>query len=104
MTTGQKTAAKTLAEHNVQLFQEIGAKTIVTACAGCYRSLKQQYPLKFGLLKTPEDSTKNDQTPHVVHISQYLNQLLTKKSFPISTPIRVTYHYPCHLGRSYGGF
>ena len=33
-----------LIKHNVELFKNMGAKTVFTACAGCYRTLKKDYP------------------------------------------------------------
>ena len=38
--TGQSEKAKELAERNVEIFKEAGIETIITSCAGCYRTWK----------------------------------------------------------------
>jgi heterodisulfide reductase subunit D len=94
-TTGQKKYAKELAQHNVDLFTKTGSSIILTACSGCYRSLKQQYGKKFGLLQ--------GEFPKIMHLSEFLNKIIKSSAFnKPDHSIHVTYHDPCHLGRHIG--
>jgi len=89
---GQTQAFKELSEENVRKFKALGVKKIVTACPGCYTTLK----------KVMEDSgTKID----VVHISKEIARLVREGKIKVTkTSERVTYHDPCHLGRLGGVF
>jgi Fe-S oxidoreductase len=66
-------------------------ETIVTSCAGCYKTLKNDYSEILG-----EDL-------NVIHISQLLDKLIKEgKISPTKEDITVTYHDPCHLCRHAG--
>jgi len=82
-----------LIKHNIKDFNEKGAKTLFTACAGCYRTWKKDYPALIG-----------EELPfEVKHITEVLIELLNKNQIPFKPEehekIKVTYHDPCHLGR-----
>ena len=82
-----------LTKHNVQLFKNMGAKTVFTACAGCYRTLKKDYPEILG-----------EELPfEVKHITEVIVDLLNSDKIPFKSEegekVKVTYHDPCHLGR-----
>jgi len=84
---GQRTLFEKLRKENESRIRGISAKTVVTACAGCYKTLKQDYP---GLAK----DTK------LLHSSEYLWRLVSSGKLNFKkTNMRVTYHDPCHLGR-----
>jgi heterodisulfide reductase subunit D len=82
--------------HNIEIFKNLGAKTIFTACAGCYRTWKKDYPEILGT-ELPFE---------VKHITEILVELLRNNQIPFNytnaEPIKVTYHDPCHLGRHMG--
>ena len=90
---GNEECVRDLVEHNLNVFKEMGAKTIFTACAGCYRTLKKDYSAILG-----------EELPfEVKHITEILIDLLKTKRIPFKAEIEkkltVTYHDPCHLGR-----
>jgi len=82
-----------IAKHNIETFNNLGAKIIFTACAGCYRTWKKDYPELLGEVLPFE----------VKHITEILIDMLNSNKIPfksdVGEKIKVTYHDPCHLGR-----
>ncbi|MDI9437583.1 MAG: succinate dehydrogenase/fumarate reductase iron-sulfur subunit [Euryarchaeota archaeon] len=81
--TGQTDILEDLVKRNAKALQSYD--TIITVCAGCGATLKNDYP-QYGVKL------------NVVDISEFLaNRLDTSKMKPLN--LRVTYHDPCHLVR-----
>ena len=84
---GETTLFQALAEKNIQKFNQLGVKKIVTLSPHSYNSIKNLYP-KFGV------------NFEVQHYSRFLRHLIEKKAIRLSEKkLRVTYHDPCYLGR-----
>ena len=92
--TGQSEKAKELAEKNVNIFKEAGIETIITSCAGCYRTWKDTYPNIF----------KIDHGIEVKHLPEFISAKLKsgELSFNKEINMKITYHDPCHIGRHMG--
>jgi Fe-S oxidoreductase len=78
------------AKKNMALIKKAGVKTVVTACADGYQAFKVLYD-KFDLKGDLE----------VLHISEYIDQLIKSGMLKLKKKIAlsVTYHDPCRLGR-----
>ncbi|MFX1567620.1 MAG: (Fe-S)-binding protein [Promethearchaeota archaeon] len=90
---GDVSSLTDMMKHNIETFNNLGAKTIFTACAGCYRTWKKDYPELIG-----------EPLPfEVKHVTEVLIELLNSNRIPFKyeegEKIKVTYHDPCHLGR-----
>lgn len=88
--TGNQELAHKFATHNYKAFQKAKATRIITHCAGCYRTLKQDYPALI-----PEFDF------NIVHITEFIQELIEKGALNLTRSVnkKVTYHDPCHLGR-----
>lgn len=83
---------KRLAKDNIEIFNDLGVKTIIFSCSGCFKTILQNYPLEADI---------NAERVHMVPFMAKLIEegvLKPKKEVPIT----VTYHDPCHLGRHVG--
>jgi Fe-S oxidoreductase len=80
------------AENNLEMLKNAGVKTVVTACSDCYYAFKVLYPKLMGA---------KGSNLKVLHITEYLDQLIKDKKLKLTKqiPMVVTYHDPCHLGR-----
>lgn len=77
------------AARNIERFNSLGVKTVVTSCAGCYGVFKSQYP------------AVAEMNFEVRHSTEYFAELAASGAlkFKKEVPLRVTWHDPCHLGR-----
>ena len=89
---GNEFVFQQLAMQNAEAFKEARVKRVVSTCAHCFNTLKNEYA-EFGV------------ELEVVHHTQLLNRLVREgKLTPVATnrttPTRsITYHDPCYLGR-----
>lgn len=89
---GQTDGYEELAKNNVERFEALGIKKIVTACPGCYTTLR----------KSLEDHGSKIE---VVHITKEIADLVKSGKLKVKRSTeRMTYHDPCHLGRLGGVF
>jgi len=88
--TGQRSETKPFAKHLREQIIKSGAKTVISACSGCYATLKNDHSKVMG--KHPFE---------LYHLSEYIEMLIKKGKLKFKTKInrKVTYHDPCHLGR-----
>ena len=92
MRTGDRKAFNTVAEKNVELFKKSEIKTIITSCAGCYRTLKVDYA-----------DYLEDLNIEVLHTVEFLHKFINEKNVQLKNlELNTTYHDPCHTGRHVG--
>ncbi|MHA1729798.1 MAG: (Fe-S)-binding protein [Promethearchaeota archaeon] len=92
MRTGDRKAFNTVADKNISMFKQAGIKTIITSCAGCYRTLRNNYA---ELLK--------DSGIKILHTVEFVQKILKEKNVNLKNlGINTTYHDPCHAGRHSG--
>ena len=88
--SGNEFLFQVLAQQNVDVLNEAGAKKIVATCAHCFNTLRNEYPQLGGQYE-------------VVHHTQLLNQLVREQRLTPVSPVEghrsITYHDPCYLGR-----
>jgi heterodisulfide reductase subunit D len=89
MRTGLGEATRSMVAKNIERFERAAPSMILTSCAGCYKTIRQDYP-KYGKVG-----------PKVVHITQLVNELLGSGKLVLDRKVEgtVTFHDPCHLGR-----
>ncbi|TFG08666.1 MAG: (Fe-S)-binding protein [Promethearchaeota archaeon] len=85
-----------LAKKNIDMFEKAGIKTIITACAECYRTLKVDYAKLFDNI---------EERFQVKHIIEYIYEKWKDNKIQFKNPnkseknIPFTYHDPCRLSR-----
>ncbi len=100
---GNEILYQMLAQQNIEVLNESGAKKIVVTCAHCYNTIRNEY-------------AQLGAHYEVLHHTQLLNRLVRERRLvPVSRPAQrpglssskeaastgrtVTYHDPCYLGR-----
>ena len=90
--TGDLKSFNSVATKNYELFKKSGIKTIITSCAGCYRTLKTDYTEYLEELGI-----------EVLHSIELILRIIKEKNIQLNhLGITTTYHDPCHTGRNSG--
>jgi len=84
-----------LMPHNIQAVARTGAKTLVTACAECYRAFLKDY------------KAWGENPPFgVMHISHFVENLVREKRITFTRPLpaKIAFHDACHMSRVAGAY
>lgn len=88
--TGYEKEYRELTDRFLKYLKDNNIKEIITACPGCYTTIKDKLE-------------KNQSEIKVTHITQKLVELLEKHKLTVKKILgKVTYHDPCHIGRLEG--
>ncbi|MHA2226329.1 MAG: (Fe-S)-binding protein [Candidatus Hodarchaeales archaeon] len=91
---GNLEKARKFAKHNMNVIENLGIKTLLVSCAGCYRVISQEYPKLLG---------KELSFKVITHMEYILNLIKDRKLKLLSlTNIKVSFKDPCELGRHCG--
>lgn len=85
---GEEGLFQRMARENLARFREHKVKKVLTHCAHCFNTMKNEYP---------ELGAEFE----VVHHSQFLQELVAQGRLKPASPLQdpVTFHDPCYLGR-----
>jgi len=85
---GEMPGLRRLARRNIEVFERTRARYVVTACASCASTLREEYP---GVLGREAEEFSSS----VFELSQFLEKVAFQ--VPGKVDRRLTYHDPCHL-------
>ena len=89
---GEELLYQAQAEQNLETFKQYKFKTVVTTCAHCFNTIKNEYP-QFGGTAGVDYQ--------VVHHTEFLDGLVKAGKLTPTTAVneQVVYHDPCYIGR-----
>jgi len=95
MSAGFSTAAEKCVRHNIERIRQMGAKTLLVTCPGCYRVWKEEY----------QDVVEEKPPFNVLHSTEFIARLIEDGKLNMKgLELDITYHDPCDLGRNAGIF
>ncbi len=88
--TGNMGEFERLGTANIKKFNELGVKTVLTPCAGCYGTMRVEY-----------DDLEEKRNFEVLHVAEYIEKLALAGKINYKREVKklVTWHDPCHMGR-----
>ncbi len=87
--TGLLESGRETALGNIERFERAAPSMMLASCAGCYKTIRQDYP-RIGKVDAK-----------MVHMTSFVNELISTGKLKLDRRVEgtVTYHDPCHLGR-----
>jgi glycolate oxidase iron-sulfur subunit len=104
LASGDRQTFENLLDHNISCFKNKDFDYIITPCATCSSTIKEIWPLMAGKKECKNSPAVKMLSEKTMDISQFLVDVL--KVAPVQATGKatqqVTYHDPCHLGKSLG--